>query len=220
MGRTISWGLLALLAIALSPSMKVEACSCQYSHPQTHFCQAEFVILARVMKHIPGDSYETAYRVKIHKKFKLSHEAERSLKDGLLYTASSDGMCGVSLQRGLTYVISGHVSDGKPRFNLCGLVMPWPKVSPRQRKGFRMLYHHNCVCSIQYTAWHNKGAALANGARKQCLWESTPGPQDCQEQHGLCMKGPAGCSWFPSVAYKNCIKEHQRKREEQWAREP
>lgn len=31
------------------------------------------VILARVMKYLPGDNYESAYRVKIHKKFKVSH---------------------------------------------------------------------------------------------------------------------------------------------------
>lgn len=216
----ISWSLFALLAIALCPSQRVEACSCQYSHPQTQFCRAEFVVLARVMKHIPGDSYESAYRVKIHKKFKLSHNAEHALKDGLLYTASSDGMCGVNLQRGSTYVVSGVVIEGKPRINLCGLATLWSQVTPRQRKGFRMLYHHNCVCNIQYTPWYHKGVALDTVAGKRCLWESSPGPQDCQEQHGLCMKGPSGCAWFPSVAYKNCIKEFQRKREQQRAREP
>lgn len=75
------------------------------------------------------------------------------------------------------------------------------------------------VSQILYTQWRRKGAVLESSGGKNCLWESTPGPQDCQEKYGVCMALPSGCSWVPSVPYKNCIKEYQRKREQQRSRE-
>lgn len=76
------------------------------------------------------------------------------------------------------------------------------------------------VSQILYTHWRRKGAVLESSGGKRCLWESAPGPQDCQEKYGVCMVAPSGCSWVPSIPYKNCIKEHQRLREQQRSREP
>ena len=73
---------------------------------------------------------------------------------------------------------------------------------------------------ISYTHWYHKGAVFQSAGGKRCLWESSPGPQVCQERYGICMPSSAGCSWMPSVAYNKCIVQHQRQRVQQRPRDP
>ncbi|CAD1477358.1 unnamed protein product, partial [Heterotrigona itama] len=153
--------------------------------------------------------------------FRLRKTSYTILKKNILWTASSEVLCGVDLKVGETYVVSGSTYTGdKANISLCGIKMAWRSVTSRQRKGFKHLYRYGCPCSIHYTPWWTKGAVLESTDGKECLWESKPGPEECQRNYGVCMPGPLGCSWVPSVPYKNCIKEYQQKREQQRAREP
>ncbi|XP_015586692.1 tissue inhibitor of metalloproteinase [Cephus cinctus] len=214
------WTIFSLLALSTLPVIKVEACSCVLTHPQTHFCDSDYVAVVRVKKFFPINEDEVAYRVKVNRVFKTNPKADMAMKQNILWTSSISSMCGVYLNLGETYVISARIISGKPSISICGLATRWSEVTPRQRKGFRQFYHRGCVCEILYTHWWRKGAAFESAAGKRCLWESAPGPQDCQEKYGICMLSPGGCSWVPSVPYKNCIKQHQRQREQQRAREP
>ncbi|XP_076236931.1 tissue inhibitor of metalloproteases [Calliopsis andreniformis] len=224
MGQLILWTYFLLIALIAAPVQRVMGCSCLMSHPQTIFCQSDYVAVVRVkrMDYVTPSRHEIAYSVKVNKVFKqwTTVNPEEFSKQNTLFTPSMEGLCGVHLKIGETYVIAGKIMDGKIRLSICGLAKPWSEVPNRQRKGFRGLYHRGCACEIHFTPWWRKGAVLDSVGRKQCLWESTPGPQHCQEQYGMCMAGPGGCSWIPSVPYKNCIKEHQRKREQQRLREP
>ncbi|XP_011156559.1 LOW QUALITY PROTEIN: tissue inhibitor of metalloproteinase [Solenopsis invicta] len=220
MGRLLIWMHFMLLTVLLAPVQKAAACSCAQAHPQTKFCESDFVIVVRVKKVLPVNDYEIAYKVKINRVFKSNPKADMALMQNLLRTPSSDSMCGVTLNVGDTYVLNGRIVSGKALISYCGLSIRWADTTTRQRKGLRQLYQQGCVCDILYTHWRRKGAVLESSGGKNCLWESTPGPQDCQEKYGVCMALPSGCSWVPSVPYKNCIKEYQRKREQQRSREP
>ncbi|KAJ8667107.1 hypothetical protein QAD02_008769 [Eretmocerus hayati] len=204
--------LLTVCFIALLAVEDAEACSCAYTHPQTHFCSAHFVLIVRVKERISLE-HETAYKVKINRRFKLSNESlSEYLYDGLLYTASMDSLCGVNLQTNETYVVSGRVYAGKPRLSLCDLTMRWADASKRQRKGFKGLYAKGCACDVRYTSFERKGEALHRGGGRVCPWEGNPGPLECQDKHGVCMPSHGRCLWMPSKPYDLCITEHHRER--------
>ncbi|XP_012270738.1 tissue inhibitor of metalloproteinase [Orussus abietinus] len=208
------------LSSLVLPFQEAEACSCVPTHPQTHFCESDFVAVVRVRKFFLINEYEIAYQVKVSRIFKATPKAELALKRGLLLTPTLDAMCGVNLDLGDTYVVSGRTNGDKPTISICGLTLRWSEVTSRQRKGFRQLYRYGCVCEILYTQWWRKGTVLESAGGKRCLWESAPGPQVCQENHGICTPGPGGCHWMPSVPYKNCIKEHRLQRGQQRSRDP
>ncbi|XP_076686953.1 tissue inhibitor of metalloproteases [Andrena cerasifolii] len=222
MGQLTFWTYFLLIALALAPVQRVLGCSCMLSHPQTLFCNSDYVAVVRVKRVKLVSEHEIAYNVKVNKVFKQWNtiNPDEFSKQNILWSPSMSGMCGVHLRLGDTYLVSGMIIEGKIGLSLCSNPMRWADVTSRQRKGYRGLYHRGCACEIGYTPWWRKGAVLESVGRKQCLWESSPGPQDCQEKYGVCMAGPGGCSWTPSVPYKNCIREYQRKREQQRLREP
>ncbi|OXU20084.1 hypothetical protein TSAR_005955 [Trichomalopsis sarcophagae] len=204
--------LLTACFVTLLAVDQAEGCSCMYTHPQTHFCSSDFVIVIKVKERIPMGQ-DTAYKVKINRKFKLSNESFNDyLYDGLLYAPSMDSMCSVHLQVGETYVVAGRIYEGRPRLSLCNLTMRWSEVSKRQRKGFKGLYAKGCVCDVSYTSFARKGEALHRANGTLCPWEGNPGPMDCQEKHGICVSNQGRCFWMPSRPYDLCIKEHYQNR--------
>ncbi|KAK2584474.1 hypothetical protein KPH14_006849 [Odynerus spinipes] len=212
---------LLLGLLYLTTLQSARACTCQKVHPQTQFCKADFVAVVRIKKIVLVNEERLEYKVKINRVFKSTPKADVALKENVLWTPMHDSVCGVThLLTGKTYVVSGRVSAGGANIMICDLAILWSEVPVGQRKGFRLLYHRGCVCEISFTPWWQKGAVLESTGGKHCLWESSPGPQDCQEKYGVCKKGPNGCSWTPSVPYKNCIKEYQRKREQERLKEP
>ncbi|XP_061938663.1 metalloproteinase inhibitor 2 isoform X1 [Apis cerana] len=221
MWRLRFWIYVLVVAISLAQVRRVVACSCMNSHPQTLFCNSDFVILVRVKKMTNVNEFETAYNVKVNKFFKANKTTYPALRKNILWTASSDSMCGAQLKVGETYVVSGRVIYGdKAHISSCGIAMPWRFVTSRQRKGFRHLYHSSCMCKVRYTPWWIKGITLENTDGTECLWETRPGPEECQKDFGICMYRESGCYWTPSVPYKNCIKKYQLEREQKRAREP
>ncbi|EFN65977.1 Metalloproteinase inhibitor 3 [Camponotus floridanus] len=220
MWRLLLWTHFLLLTVLIAPVQRVAACSCMQAHPQTKFCESDFVAVIKVKKVLPVNEYEIAYKVKINRVFKSNSKADIALMQNLLRTPSSSSMCGVTLQVGETYVLNGRIVSGQALISSCGLSIRWADTTSRQRKGLRQLYQPGCVCDILYTHWRRKGAVLESSGGKRCLWESTPGPQDCQEKHGVCIAASGSCSWMPSVPYKNCIKEYQHQRDQQRSREP
>ncbi|XP_031841394.1 tissue inhibitor of metalloproteases [Nomia melanderi] len=212
------WTYFLLVALSLAPVQRVVGCSCKLNHPQTQFCYSDYVAVVRVRREKPPVyGYHTAYNVKVNKVFKEWRNVNpvNFSRQEILWTASDDSLCGVRLNVSETYVIGGTIRMGQIHLSICGMAIPWSQVPPRQRRGFRGLYHRGCACDVAYTPWWRKGEDLENGGRKRCLWESEPGPKKCQEKYGICLARPGGCSWVPSVPYNECIKEHQRKREQQ-----
>lgn len=222
MWRLKFWTYFLLIALSLAPVQRVLACSCMRSHPQSLYCKSDYVAVVRVKNVEQKNDVQMAYHVKVNKVFKDRNSINpvNFPRREILWTMVSDSLCGVVLNVGETYVISGSIGKGRIHLSLCGLYMRWSEVPPRQRKGFRGFFHRGCACDINYTPWWRKGEHLELGGRKRCLWESEPGPSHCQETYGICLASSGGCSWAPSLPYNACIKEHQQKREQQRLLEP
>ncbi|GLV44389.1 Tissue inhibitor of metalloproteases [Carabus blaptoides fortunei] len=189
----VSFLLLLIIAGALIED-QVEACSCMPSHPQDQFCTSDFVIVARIRKELTTDQHRI-YKAKVKKEFKLSEKAKVALKSGRLLTALSGAMCGVQLEIGKVYLITGRVSGLQPYISLCGLTKPWREVTSRQRKGFRVIYSRGCDCKISFYSFYPM-------SKDKCVWDN----MSCQRDHGICLRSPKGqCNWSKSLDLKKCL---------------
>ena len=145
----------------------------------------------------------------------MSEKAKVALKAGMVMTAVHESMCGVTLERNQTYLLTGtcdtkHTSyeyiigqfnlfyiipiiklmysnymirkaiaqilcyryesifnihllfilvciffgrfvSLQAQISLCSYIHPWRNVTPRQRKGFRMLYKQGCPCRVSFS---------------------------------------------------------------------
>lgn len=208
-----------LVALLLLSVKEAEACSCQLSHIQTKYCDSDFVAAIRVKGVNEGDyTNPTIYSVKVKEVFKYLQGTNLVLVDKI-YTPSSSSFCSVKLELNQTYLVGGKWESGKPSISLCGLAMQWKNATVRQRIGLRRLYKTSCECQIPYTSFNRKASVLENSNGTKCVWESEPGPFTCQEQHGICRKGPNGCYWERSDPYKTCIQEHILNQEQRKSKE-
>lgn len=172
----------------------VEACSCLPSHPQDQYCQSDFVIVARIRREFLTDG-NRIYKAKIKKEFKMSEKAKVALKSGRIITALDGGMCGVRLDVGKVYLITGRVSGLQAHVSLCGFVKPLRDITPRQRKGFRLIYGRGCDCKVSYFTRIPQTA-------DRCSWNNI----QCQRDHGICLRSPSGlCHWSKSLDLKKCM---------------
>jgi len=81
-------------------------------------------------------------------------KADIALMQNLLWTPSTDAMCGVTLNVGDTYVLNGRIISGKALISYCGLSIRWADTTTRQRKGLRQLYQQGCVCDVSAGLFH------------------------------------------------------------------
>ncbi|KAJ6640207.1 Tissue inhibitor of metalloproteinase [Pseudolycoriella hygida] len=100
MAKTSSYlTVLCILFIAYLAGI-TDACMCQAEHPQTKYCKADYVIIARVLrKSVRRENNHDVYKILVKKSYKMSKTANHSLKDGRIITASSDSMCGIPLKQ-------------------------------------------------------------------------------------------------------------------------
>ncbi|CAG9115359.1 hypothetical protein JYU34_016479 [Plutella xylostella] len=192
----ICWLTLALLGAGWRAA---DACSCAPAHPQTQFCNSDFVIVGRVQKMFKGNEYYNAYKLKIRNVFKSSPKAAVALKSSRILTPSQDSFCGVTLRPRETYVITGTVHQLQAHVNLCGLVSKWRDVTPRQRKGFRMLYKQGCTCKVHMTRRRTKSP-------NTCVTNFN----ECFESHGICLHDSKGkCRWTRAPALTRCFQSQR-----------
>lgn len=184
-----------VLALVAASCRFADACTCTQLHPQTHFCNSDFVIVGRVQKTFRGKDFYDAYKVKIRNKYKATPKAEVALKSGRLLTPSQDSLCGVQLQPRETYVITGRVVHLEAHVHLCGFVSRWRDVTPRQRKGFRLLYKQGCTCKVHMPIRRIKSP-------NTCV----TGYDECYERHGICLHDHGHrCRWTRAPALTRCL---------------
>uniref|UniRef100_A0A4Q8K6L6 U48-Liphistoxin-Lth1a_1 n=1 Tax=Liphistius thaleban TaxID=1905330 RepID=A0A4Q8K6L6_9ARAC len=216
------WLLLGALSLSILNN-EADACSCMYSHPQEHYCSADFVAVVRVKSHGKGDGTTTAYHIKIKKEFKMSEKARHALSQGLVWTSAHDSTCGVTLKP-TRYLITGRILGEKAWVSLCHFVQEWPKLSSKQKKGFRKLYQQGCHCKVRMTGYVRWFGHHHQHRGRYCPWETVwQGEHDCQGLHSFCVPSPHHpdqCMWVPSSPYRHCMKERQLEKEKEREREP
>ncbi|KAJ8920166.1 hypothetical protein NQ315_011827 [Exocentrus adspersus] len=193
---------LATLATLCSILVYTDACSCMLSHPQQHYCNSDFVILARVKRErIHADS--RIYKVRVRREYKISEKGTLALKSGRLITAVWDSMCGTRLQPGKLYVLSGRIFSLKAYINLCNMAVEWDTLTRRQRKGLKLMYKHGCSCQIK--------RCLATEQRCPRHVDSCNWGNDCETKEGICMRqANNSCMWTRNRALAKCTKEWRK----------
>ncbi|GFQ86871.1 tissue inhibitor of metalloproteinase [Trichonephila clavata] len=181
-----------------------------------HYCVADFVAVVRVKSQGKGDSGITAYHIKVKKEFKMTEKARHALSQGLIWTSSHEAACGVTLHP-TRYLIAGRIRGEKPFVSLCHFVQEWPKLSSKQKKGFRKLYQQGCRCRVRMPSF------VKNHREPFCSWETFRGKTDCQGLYSLCVptahahahasNGTEECSWVSTAQYRRCMKERKYERE-------
>lgn len=197
------------LAMMMLPSS--EACSCLPQHPQTAFCDSEYVIVAQVLRKTAApNSYLNAYKIAIKKEYKMSDEARKLLAHGKLVTASMSSMCGVTLQPGMFYVIAAN-SD---HVGLCDFIHPYGNLTAVEKRGLAGIYRKGCKCKIQQCMGGKCKAR--DGA---CLWSPFEVKGPCETSYGSCVPNgivladgtPKRCHWRKSPRFGQCVMENMAK---------
>ncbi|XP_061892546.1 metalloproteinase inhibitor 2-like [Entelurus aequoreus] len=158
------------------------ACSCGYDHPQMAFCQSDVAIKAKVVarKAVGGKfSDNIKYDIKQTKIFKGPN-----IHFTTFYTGSSSAACGVNLNKGVQYFITGHLEpDGTLRVSYCNFVAPW-------KRGHNILverYKKGCDCKITRCY----GDPCGDRRPDECLWNNQ------QDKQSACGKRSDGsCVWY------------------------
>ncbi|KAK9890802.1 hypothetical protein WA026_012146 [Henosepilachna vigintioctopunctata] len=176
-----------------------EACSCRGSHPQEHFCNADFVILARIKRQrVVNDT--VVYKIRIRKDYKLSEKAYVALKSGRIITPKYDSMCGLQLEMGKLYAISGRVRSLKAYVNMCGYAEKWEDITRRQRKGLRKMYRYGCTCKIRRCR-----STYCPKNVNTCNWTSA-----CHTQEGICLRQANNqCNWTKNALLGRCLRNEK-----------
>lgn len=185
------------LAFLCGSIIYCHACSCMFQHPQSHYCNSDFVILARVKKvqRVPS-TYSNIYKVRIRKEFKISEKGLVALKSGRLHTSMYDSMCGAYLEVGKIYVIAGRINSLRGYISLCDMIMEWNDVTKRQRKGLKLLYKHGCSCNIRDCRYNPK----CYRQKDSCNWKS-----QCETTDGICLRQASGfCMWNKNKMLSSC----------------
>ncbi|XP_022302578.2 metalloproteinase inhibitor 3-like [Crassostrea virginica] len=188
-------GVLVLFVVLACVYRYTEACSCLPQHPQVQFCGSDFVIKARILKRTrtgPTQRDEVIYTVKILKDYKnhrrLSLYGPNTQE---ISTAANSALCGSFFEIDKEYLISGSISNGKWRTNLCSWNVQFPSLTPYQRDALKFGYYKkNCRCEIQQCFGNSCPPAAPNtcvikkGANFTCFY-----------QQNSCSRQSYGCGW-------------------------
>ncbi|XP_054616113.1 metalloproteinase inhibitor 2-like [Dunckerocampus dactyliophorus] len=170
-----------------------QACSCLPVHPQTAFCQADVVIKAMVVsrKDVGGFDKPIMYHIKQAKTFKSPHS-----RVDAVYTAASSAACGVTLTKGVEYLITGRLaSDRSLHITLCDFIAPWDTLSSSQKVDLVQRYKSGCNCQI--TPCH--ATPCRSSSPDECSWtDFLTNSGDMQlAKYFACLKTRHGpCAWF------------------------
>ncbi|XP_072771866.1 metalloproteinase inhibitor 2-like [Nerophis lumbriciformis] len=102
-------------------------------------------------------------------------------------TASSSAACGVTLNKGVEYFITGQLKpDGSLRVSSCNYVVPWKSSHDILVEHFMM----GCDCKITRCS----SVPCGIGSPTECLWTNTIDEQD--KQSACIKKSDGSCSWY------------------------
>lgn len=192
--------LLVTLGVILQLSA-TEACSCLPEHAQSAYCDAEYVIVAQVLrKSNRKQNGNNVYKIAIKKEYKMTPRAQKLLKPGKLITPPTDSMCGLQLEVNQLYAIAAQDTH----VGLCSFVRKYSELTIVEKRGLAGIYRKGCPCKIKPC---NTGTC--NVSIGACNW--TPWAT-CESDYGSCVPtrghlidgAPAKCHWRPSPMYRKC----------------
>lgn len=196
--------LVIICVVLASVYIYSEACSCLgIPHPQVQFCNADFVIEARILRRVEtGTSpfQDVYYTVRIHQSYRreprtgpVTQYASPFMR---IYTASSSASCGVPFQIGRDFIIAGHIRNGRWSAHFCGWNLPASALTQFQRNALRYgYYRNNCGCGIRDCTRNNHSGCQVS---RQRMCSITINSQ-CFRKESACISVGGRCRWRSSV---------------------
>nr|CAD2182626.1 unnamed protein product [Meloidogyne enterolobii] len=138
MSTTANKSFLIFSILILNLINHTEACTCRIAPPGINYCLADWVARVLVLKRqegvkMPGSidqqtKENVRYKVKYEQMFKISSEmtvTEQSLVvlPVNIYTSLHDSACGIQLELGHDYLLSGKYVNGTMQTSLCGQIL-------------------------------------------------------------------------------------------------
>ncbi|XP_035891029.1 tissue inhibitor of metalloproteinase isoform X2 [Anopheles stephensi] len=196
--------MLAVVALGLLTVLlpTTESCSCYQQHPQTAFCDSQYVIIAQVLRRTASnDRALDAYKIAIKKEYKMSDEARQQLRHGKLYTHAMGSMCGIKLEPNKLYAIASNSAQ----VGLCDFVRPYSELSIVEKRGLAGIYRKGCKCKIDVCTRPKCTQKVGS-----CSWSPY---STCETSNSSCVPTgivnedgtPIKCHWRRSLRYMQCL---------------
>ncbi|XP_055524866.1 tissue inhibitor of metalloproteinase isoform X2 [Wyeomyia smithii] len=192
--------LLGALGIMLQLGV-TDGCSCQPEHAQTAYCNADYVIVAEVLRKSNRTQHgNNVYKIAVKKEYKMNSRAQKMLGQGKLITPTSDSMCGLHLEVNQLYAIAAQ----SMHVGLCSFVRKYSDLTMVEKRGLAGVYRKGCGCQIKPCYTDSCNVSIGT-----CNW--TPWVE-CESEYGICVptRGhlidgmPAKCHWRRSPLYQKC----------------
>ncbi|CAD5233127.1 unnamed protein product [Bursaphelenchus xylophilus] len=121
--------LVALIALILALAYPAYCCTCAFGKIKQKYCDADWVSHAKIVNleivnttdHDDAFPYvqDVKYTIKFLKVFKYPEELNSTALPTTVYTPAEDGLCGIFLDKGKEYLLSGSYYNGTMTTNLC-----------------------------------------------------------------------------------------------------
>ncbi|XP_019930139.2 metalloproteinase inhibitor 3-like [Crassostrea angulata] len=169
-----------------------EACTCARTHPQVQFCNANYVVKAKILqrKETGGSIFENVvYTVKVTTVYKGSRYFKGRRVQ--IFTASGGAACGSFFKIGSEYVITGTIRDSKWRTSSCSWNTEVSSLPPYQRDALKSeVYRKNCFCDVNICFGDKCSAPTQNA----CFIKQDD-DISCLFRENSCKRGNYGCAW-------------------------
>ncbi|EAU75995.2 AGAP003319-PA [Anopheles gambiae str. PEST] len=202
---------LTIIGLAMVMLPTAETCSCLPQHPQTAFCDSQYVIVAQVLRKTASKNEAMdAYKIAIKKEYKMSDEARQLLNHGKLYTSTMDSACGIKLKPSTLYAIAAN----SEQVGLCDFIRPYDELSLVEKRGLAGVYRKGCKCKINH-CWDDK----CHQRLGSCNWTPFAPKGICETSYGSCVPAgvtkkngaPIKCHWRRSPRFGQCVAENSPK---------
>ncbi|XP_005000296.1 metalloproteinase inhibitor 1 isoform X1 [Cavia porcellus] len=177
------------------------ACTCASPHPQTAFCNSDFVIRAKFMgtTAINMTTFHKRYEIKVTKMFKGSDALGHANDIRFLYTPAMESLCGYfhpSQNRSEEFLVAGQLRAGNLHVTTCSFVVPWHSLSSSQQKGVTKTYSAGCGACTVFPCSSIPCKLLSD---THCLWTDmllSGSDKGFQSRHLACLPQESGmCTW-------------------------
>ncbi|XP_022294237.2 metalloproteinase inhibitor 3-like [Crassostrea virginica] len=181
---------LGLLLVSLGGSL---GCRCAPLHPQTYFCNSDFVVEAKVLAKKAGNNQfgqEVKYIVEVLKDYKNSYQPIRGNIE--IFTSGSGATCGAFFELKQKYLILGSTTRGVRITSSCSGNRLVTSLTTYQSKALRNgIYRNNCGCEIVDCTFR---AECPTASKERCV---IPDNSDnfCYFNKDACTRSRRGCSW-------------------------
>ncbi|CAI9730048.1 tissue inhibitor of metalloproteinase [Octopus vulgaris] len=163
----------------------VFACSCMLSHPQSLYCQSEYVVKALVVKPVQRFDYikPSTTTLKIIRIFKGNESSLNEMGTYPLVTLEMSPLCEDGFTKGNKYLIHASFNNGSLGTHLCWGNKSWFSLSKVMRRGLARYYNRHCECKhprFVISECHHKHSFLSK-RNNQCVWARTKYFKKCWE---------------------------------------